>query len=230
MEGECGVICLFHSPPMKLSASLLIQNSDGAFLVIRRSADRPIFKGLWEFPGGKPDAGETMHAALLREVREEVGIEAKLPACEPECLIPMPGADKEYAFFTWHCPAQTPEVRLSFEHDAYRWVRFAEACELPMMAPHREFLERVSRQQQQNPASPSSSEFLFPMNTPTIRQVIDLINSHVPGGQKPQTIDTIKTGDPSQPVRGIVTCFMATYAIIERAVAIGANLIITHVV
>lgn len=128
---------------MKTSASLLIQNSDGVFLVIRRSGDRPACPGLWEFPSGKPDPGETVHDALLREVREEVGIEAALAPCEPECVIPLPGADKQYAFFRWHCPAPTPEVRLSFEHDAYRWVRFEEACELPMMAPHREFLERV---------------------------------------------------------------------------------------
>ena len=127
---------------MKLSASLLIQNADGAFLVIRRSANRPVFARRWEFPSGKPDAGETVHEALLREVCEEVGIEAAFPACEPECVLPLPGADKAYAFFFWRCPAPTPEVRLSFEHDAYRWVSFAEAGELPMMEPHRAFLER----------------------------------------------------------------------------------------
>ena len=133
-----------HVLRMTLSASLLIQNADGMFLLIRRSGDRPAFPRLWEFPSGKLDSGETVYEAVLREVREETGIEAALAPCEPKCVIRLSVADKEYAFFVWHCPAPTPEVRLSFEHDAYRWVSFAEAGELPMMEPHRAFLERFT--------------------------------------------------------------------------------------
>ena len=46
-------------------------------LVARRTAP-PQFAGMWEFPGGKVEAGETCQEALLRELGEELGIEARL--------------------------------------------------------------------------------------------------------------------------------------------------------
>jgi putative NIF3 family GTP cyclohydrolase 1 type 2 len=62
----------------------------------------------------------------------------------------------------------------------------------------------------------------------TIQQVIDLIIGKCVEKPLPQTVDTVKTGDPSQNVRGIVTTFLATCQVIEKAVKLGANLIITH--
>ena len=64
--------------------------------------------------------------------------------------------------------------------------------------------------------------------TRTIQSVIDTILQTVPGAPMAETVDTFKTGDPAQPVTGIVTTFLASYAVIQRAVELGANLIITH--
>ena len=63
---------------------------------------------------------------------------------------------------------------------------------------------------------------------PTIRQVIDLIISRCSATPLPRTVDTVKSGDPSQKVKGIVTTFLATREVIERAAQAGANLIIAH--
>jgi len=61
----------------------------------------------------------------------------------------------------------------------------------------------------------------------TIIDLVNLIKSHGPDlGER--TVDTFKSGDPSQPLRGIVVTFMATWKVIEQAAALGANLIITH--
>lgn len=62
---------------------------------------------------------------------------------------------------------------------------------------------------------------------PTVQQVIDQILAAVPPGPE-DTVDTIKVGDPSQPVTGIVTTFLASCEVIDRAAELGANLIITH--
>jgi putative NIF3 family GTP cyclohydrolase 1 type 2 len=62
----------------------------------------------------------------------------------------------------------------------------------------------------------------------TIQQVIDLILKHIPGAPFAQTVDTIKAGDPAQPVKGIVTTMFATAAVIEEAARVGANFIIAH--
>jgi putative NIF3 family GTP cyclohydrolase 1 type 2 len=61
----------------------------------------------------------------------------------------------------------------------------------------------------------------------TVQQVIDRILSEVPEGPA-ETVDTVKVGDPTQRVTGIVTTFLASCEVIDRAVSLGANLIITH--
>src|SRR5882757_9825837 len=58
-------------------AGILEQN--GQLLICRRRADQP-HPGKWEFPGGKLEAGETPETALVRELREELGIESGEPA------------------------------------------------------------------------------------------------------------------------------------------------------
>ena len=62
----------------------------------------------------------------------------------------------------------------------------------------------------------------------TIQQAIDRIKSKFEGKAGEHTVDTIKSGDPSQSVRSIVVTFMATREVLAQAVAQGANLIITH--
>lgn len=64
--------------------------------------------------------------------------------------------------------------------------------------------------------------------TRTIQSVIDTILQAIPGAPLADTVDTFKSGDPAWPVTGIVTTFLASYAVIQRAAELGANLIITH--
>ena len=54
-------------------AAAVLQRSDGSFLLAQRPPDK-IWAGYWEFPGGKIEAGETAREALVRELREELGI------------------------------------------------------------------------------------------------------------------------------------------------------------
>lgn len=62
----------------------------------------------------------------------------------------------------------------------------------------------------------------------TVSDVIATCLSAVPGAPFPDTVDTVKAGDPWQTVTGVVTTFLATMDVIEQASALGANLIITH--
>lgn len=57
-------------PPILVVAAAVIER-EGAFLVTRRLAGAHL-EGCWEFPGGKCDAGETLEACLVREIREEL--------------------------------------------------------------------------------------------------------------------------------------------------------------
>ncbi|MCG6933655.1 MAG: Nudix family hydrolase [Gallionella sp.] len=57
-------------------AAAVLQRPDGTFLLAQRPPDK-IWAGYWEFPGGKIESGETPHHALVRELREELGIEVQ---------------------------------------------------------------------------------------------------------------------------------------------------------
>jgi putative NIF3 family GTP cyclohydrolase 1 type 2 len=62
----------------------------------------------------------------------------------------------------------------------------------------------------------------------TIQQAIDSIFAEVPGAPFPDTVDTIKLGDASQPLRAVAVTFLASIDVIEQAIGLGANLLITH--
>ena len=62
-----------RSLPLVLVAACVLLNSEGRILIARRPQGRPL-AGLWEFPGGKMELGEAPEPALIRELKEELGI------------------------------------------------------------------------------------------------------------------------------------------------------------
>lgn len=63
------------APPVEVVAAV-IERPDGSFLLAQRPAGKA-YAGYWEFPGGKVEPGETARHALVRELREELGIEVE---------------------------------------------------------------------------------------------------------------------------------------------------------
>ncbi|HNX33260.1 MAG TPA: NUDIX domain-containing protein [Kiritimatiellia bacterium] len=133
---------------MKKSTSLLIQDEDGQYLLIRRCKTCNNFKEWWEFPGGKLDGDESPADAIIREVREETGIIAPRPDPATGVLIGVANGSVQYTFFAWKCGPR-PKITLSDEHEDFKWVSFTEARKIDkLMCPHREFLERRWHRQQ----------------------------------------------------------------------------------
>ena len=79
--------------PIVLVAAVAMIDPDGRVLLARRPEGKSM-AGLWEFPGGKVEAGETPEAALDRELREELGVEICVP-----CLAPVSFASHAYDDF-----------------------------------------------------------------------------------------------------------------------------------
>ncbi len=76
-----------------LVVAVALVDADGRVLIARRPEGKAL-AGLWEFPGGKLGANETPEEALIRELREELGIEVKAP-----CLAPLTFASHAYEDF-----------------------------------------------------------------------------------------------------------------------------------
>jgi 8-oxo-dGTP diphosphatase len=68
--------------PIVIVAAVVLLNGEGKVLIAKRPPGRPL-AGLWEFPGGKVDAGEDPETALIRELLEELGIEIARTDLEP---------------------------------------------------------------------------------------------------------------------------------------------------
>lgn len=106
------------TPRVVVGAALLV---GGRVLAARRSAPAEV-AGRWEFPGGKLEAGETSAEALVRELREELGVETR-------ALARIPGAwpvraDLELHIWTAELLSGTPAPLQ--DHSELRWLSAAE--------------------------------------------------------------------------------------------------------
>ncbi len=105
-------------------------DSDNRVLVAQRPEGKAL-AGMWEFPGGKLEAGERPESALIRELSEELGITVK-----EECLAPLTFASFAYPEFhllmpLYICRRWEGQVA-SREAQALKWVRPAKLRELAM--------------------------------------------------------------------------------------------------
>jgi len=107
-------------------ACLVLRADDGRVLATRRPPDKSL-GGLWEFPGGKIDAGETPESALRRELREELELQVGP-------LLAMEPVEHRYPFGTirlWpllaNCDGSAKPGIVLHEHTDARWVDAQEA-------------------------------------------------------------------------------------------------------
>ncbi len=113
---------------MKLfvAGKAVIFNDERKILVVRESGqyDEGTNVGRWDFPGGRFESNETIDDGLLREVKEETGLDVKrgrlLDALEnfPEIKDEKVHIIRLY----YECFASTQEVQLSEDHDEYKWI------------------------------------------------------------------------------------------------------------
>ena len=105
-------------------------DKDGRVLIAQRPQGKAM-AGLWEFPGGKVEAGERPEDTLIRELREELSIEVKEP-----CLAPLTFASFPYPDFHLLMPLYVCRrwegVVIAREHAALKWVRPQKLREFPM--------------------------------------------------------------------------------------------------
>ena len=116
--------------PVLLVVACALVDADRRVLIAQRPAGKQL-AGLWEFPGGKVEAGETPEQALIRELDEELGVSTK-----EACLAPLTFSSHFYESFHLLMPffvcrkwQGTPVAR---EHAALKWVRPQALRDYPM--------------------------------------------------------------------------------------------------
>jgi 8-oxo-dGTP diphosphatase len=110
--------------PLVLVAAGVLLDGDGRLLIAKRPEGRPL-AGMWEFPGGKVEAGETPEHALIRELAEELGID--IAASD---LTPLTFASHDYADFHLLMPLYLCQrwrgTMIPHEGQELAWVRPGE--------------------------------------------------------------------------------------------------------
>jgi 8-oxo-dGTP diphosphatase len=126
-----------EAAPLQVLAAVLEKN--GRWLIAkRRRGDR--FAGYWEFPGGKPEPGETPEECLSRELLEELGIRVRVGRCLGSVRCRPPGLDIELTAYRVSLRAGTPRLR---DHEEIRWVTPGEVGDFALTEPDRLLLENM---------------------------------------------------------------------------------------
>jgi 8-oxo-dGTP diphosphatase len=113
-----------------LVSAVALIDADGRVLVTRRPEGKSM-AGLWEFPGGKIEPGETPESALIRELEEELGI-----STHASCLAPLTFASHAYPEFHLLMPLfacrRWQGTPVSREGQALKWARAQDLRDYPM--------------------------------------------------------------------------------------------------
>ena len=113
-----------------LVAACALVDADGRVLLARRPPGKPM-AGLWEFPGGKVEQGERPEETLIRELKEELGIDVREP-----CLAPLTFASHAYPDFHLLMPLYVCRrfrgIAQPKEGQGLKWVRPRQMRDYPM--------------------------------------------------------------------------------------------------
>lgn len=116
--------------PILLVVACALVDADGRVLIAQRPEGKQL-AGLWEFPGGKVEPGETPEETLVRELREELGIET-----QTACLAPLTFASHAYENFHLLMPLYVCRkfsgIPQPLDAQALKWVKPTKLRDYPM--------------------------------------------------------------------------------------------------
>lgn len=115
-----------------------IIHKDNCYLATQRGYDD--FEGMWEFPGGKIEEGESREEALKREIKEELDAEVKIEKLL--CTVDYDYPNFHLTMHCYHCSIGDGEIRL-LEHQSAKWLTKDELSEVEWLPADIAVLERL---------------------------------------------------------------------------------------
>lgn len=127
-----------------ISQKAVILNAEGKFLVIHRSPSAPSKPNQWDLPGGELDFGEDAAVGIVREIKEETGLEvSNIAPFDVESHINQAG--KFWITICYKCESRSHAVKLSFEHDDFRWITEQDFFQLEASKKIRRFISNLKK-------------------------------------------------------------------------------------
>ena len=123
--------------PVHVAAAIIFR--DGKLLITQRHADSHL-GGLWEFPGGKREEGETFEQCLVRELREELGVRANVGELFDGLVHVYPEKTVHLKFFLCQLKAGEPEA---IGCASFKWVNKAELNDFRFPAADEQLLKKL---------------------------------------------------------------------------------------
>jgi len=116
--------------PTVLVVAVALIDLDGRILIAKRPEGKQL-AGLWEFPGGKVEPGERPEQALIRELKEELGIDVK-EACLAPFVFTSHAYEKFHLLMPLYLCRRWSGTVVAKEHSALAWVKPAKLRDYPM--------------------------------------------------------------------------------------------------
>ncbi len=134
-------------PELDVAVAIIWDANCERLLIARRPTDKHV-GGMWEFPGGKREAGESIKVALQREIREELGIEITILGSRPVSVHRYEHRIVRLHPFDCLCGSGTPQPLASTE---LRWVTPVELRQLPLPPANAPLIAAIIAQPLQRP-------------------------------------------------------------------------------
>jgi 8-oxo-dGTP diphosphatase len=141
---------LQNFPTLRLVVAAALIRDDGHIFLQKRPEGKAL-AGLWEYPGGKVEPGETPEFALMRELKEEIGVAASPADMVPITFASQPAAGKHMILLLYVLNRWTGEA-VAQEGQETGWFTLEQMADLPMppadlpfIAPLAEYLARKEK-------------------------------------------------------------------------------------
>ena len=139
-------------PELDVAVAIIWDANCERLLIARRPTDKHV-GGMWEFPGGKCEAGESIESALRREIREELGIEITILGARPVAMHRYEHRMVRLHPFDCLCDTGTPQPLASTE---LRWIAPEELRQLPLPPANAPLIETIIAEPIRRPNPPAA--------------------------------------------------------------------------